>query len=310
MATKKRLTLLVVPHTNSGVREFCIEYRILWIGAVALALLVFGALFYAVGYHTRARSETELSEVRTENAELIGEMSRMNDQISDLKKKMSLLAQRGEMLRILADLERPDLAVQPAGIGGPAQAQGQEALSLSPRAAEFMEKAQIDIDELLRDAEIELASFEEIGRNLQRKKEVLDHTPSIVPATGYFSSGFGFRRDPFTGRIHRHQGIDIANRVGTPVYAAADGIVVYRGYSRAMGNMIVIDHKYDYRTYYGHLSKFHVQKGQHVRRWDKIGEMGNTGRSTGPHLHYGVKYEGKYKNPWSYFYSEHRVEVD
>jgi len=307
MATK-RLTLLVIPHTNAGVRELSIRYGVLWV--VAVVLLLFGASFYAIQYHTKIWREAELTEVRTENTELIGRIRRVNDQISGLKKKMSLLAQRGEMLRVLAELERPDSAVQPTGIGGPVQGQGLEDPFLSSRAAAFVENVQVNIDELLRDAEIELTSFEEIERRLHHKKEILDHTPSIVPATGYFSSGFGFRRDPFTGRIHRHQGIDIANRVGTPVYAAADGTVVYRGYTRAMGNMIVVDHKHGHRTYYGHLSKFHVNKSQQVRRWDRIGEVGNTGRSTGPHLHYGVKYQGKYKNPWSYFYSEHSVDVD
>lgn len=306
----KRLTLLVIPHTSSGVREFSIRYGVLWVVAGAAVLLLCGASFYAIGYHTKIWYEAELVEAQTENAELVGQIRSTNAQIYSLKEKMALLAQHGEMLRVLAELERPDSVLQPDGIGGALQGRGPEALTLSPQTAAYIEDVQTSIDELLQDAEIELASFEEIERRLHHKREILDHTPSIVPAAGYFSSGFGFRRDPFTGRIHRHQGTDIANRVGTPVYAAADGIVVYRGYTRAMGNMIVIDHKYGHSTYYGHLSKFHVDKGKQVRRWDKIGEMGNTGRSTGPHLHYGVKYQGRYKNPWGYFYSEHSVDVD
>jgi len=136
---------------------------------------------------------------------------------------------------------------------------------------------------------------------IQSKKNILDHTPSIKPCEGFISSGMGMRKDPFTGLMANHKGLDISNRKGTAVYATADGKVIRCGWDRGMGNFIVIDHGYNLKTYYGHLSLLKVKKGQKVSRMDVIGLMGSTGRSTGPHLHYEVRKYNRPVNPREYF---------
>src|SRR5207302_6297625 len=118
------------------------------------------------------------------------------------------------------------------------------------------------------------------------QKVLLASTPSVWPVRGYLSAGFGNRIDPFTGMKDFHPGIDISTPTGTKVQSPADGIVISAGIQGGYGNALSIDHGYGVVTRYGHLESFAVRPGQKVKRGDVIGYVGNTGRSTGPHLHY------------------------
>jgi murein DD-endopeptidase MepM/ murein hydrolase activator NlpD len=122
--------------------------------------------------------------------------------------------------------------------------------------------------------------------------------PSIPPVhTGYYSSNFGWRIDPFTGANAMHEGVDFVANVGTPIYASAGGVVDYAGLHPQYGNMVEIDHGNDIVTRYAHASKLLVKVGQVVRRGQEIAEVGSTGRSTGNHLHFEVRYRGIAQNP-------------
>ncbi len=123
--------------------------------------------------------------------------------------------------------------------------------------------------------------------------------PSDKPVkTAEFTSGYGIRSDPFQGRAARHQGIDLAAPLGTPIYATADGVVTDAGYNKGgYGNLIKLDHGRGIETRYGHLSAILVRAGQHVTRGQQIGRMGSTGRSTGSHLHYEVRIDARAVNP-------------
>jgi len=132
------------------------------------------------------------------------------------------------------------------------------------------------------------------------QKAFLSALPTRKPAEGYFSSGFGIRRSPFGGKVKMHEGVDIANRLGTAIHVPADGVVVFAAVKAGYGQTVVVDHGYGLETLYGHAKKLLVTKGQHVRRGDTIAQMGNTGRSTGPHVHYEVRINGWPVNPISY----------
>jgi murein DD-endopeptidase MepM/ murein hydrolase activator NlpD len=122
--------------------------------------------------------------------------------------------------------------------------------------------------------------------------------PSIPPVhTGFYSSNFGWRIDPFTGANALHEGVDFVANAGTPIYASAGGVVDYAGLHPQYGNMVEIDHGNDIVTRYAHASKLFVKVGQVVRRGEKIAEVGSTGRSTGNHLHFEVRYKGIAQNP-------------
>lgn len=143
-------------------------------------------------------------------------------------------------------------------------------------------------------------SFFQLEAFLQESKDRLARTPSIAPTTGYISSRFGIRSDPFTRKKRFHKGLDWANRPYTPIYAPADGVVVNTFINGGFGMFLVIDHGYDIITRYGHLAKYEVTAGDKVKRGDLIARMGNTGRSTANHLHYEVLVRDQHVNPMKY----------
>jgi len=148
--------------------------------------------------------------------------------------------------------------------------------------------------------EILLHTYEKLLSDIEVYLKVLSKVPIGRPCQGYISSGFGRRKDPFTGKPAFHTGIDIVSYPGTPVRATADGKVIYAGRHPGYGKVVVIRHGFGYSTLYGHLQKIKVRAGQKVRRGEVIGYLGSTGRSTGPHLHYEVRRYGRYLNPSKY----------
>jgi murein DD-endopeptidase MepM/ murein hydrolase activator NlpD len=153
------------------------------------------------------------------------------------------------------------------------------------------------------------ADFRELVEAMWDQRQALDSTPSIVPVKAnsyWFSSGFGWRRSPFTGAKEFHNGLDICSNKGTPVVAPADGVVYRKGNHRYLGRYIRINHGRGVTTTYGHLSGHNVERGQKVKRGEVIGFMGNTGRSVGTHLHYSIRVRSKYVNPFHYILNTRR----
>lgn len=125
--------------------------------------------------------------------------------------------------------------------------------------------------------------------------------PSRKPVDSFkLTSQYGFRADPFAGRRARHKGLDMAGPIGTPIYATADGVVTHAGWDSGYGRLVKIQHAFGIETRYAHLSQVRVEVGQRVSRGDRIGDMGNSGRSTGPHLHYEIRVGGEAVNPMIY----------
>lgn len=148
-------------------------------------------------------------------------------------------------------------------------------------------------------------SMTDLKNNISSRMDKISHYPSIKPIRkGWISSPFGKRKDPFTNKIVDHPGIDICTKIGTKVVATGAGkIIAIRKIfikNKGYGKFILIDHDFGYRTLYAHLSKVLVKKGQHVNRWDIIGLTGNTGKSTSPHIHYGVFYNSKPQDPFNF----------
>jgi murein DD-endopeptidase MepM/ murein hydrolase activator NlpD len=136
-----------------------------------------------------------------------------------------------------------------------------------------------------------------VARNVDRLNELAEATPSIWPAYGWLSSSMGVRRDPITGTVDYHKGLDIAGERGEPVYATAAGTITQAGVQGAYGNLVVIDHGFGLETRYGHLLRSLVKVGAKVQRGDVIGQIGSSGRATGNHLHYEVMAGGRLINP-------------
>ena len=151
-------------------------------------------------------------------------------------------------------------------------------------------------------------SFDELVELFRNQEDRLKHIPSIQPVSDkslkYMASGYGWRVDPVYHVRKFHEGMDFSAEKGTDVFVTGDGRVIHAGYNKGYGLSIDVDHGYGYVTKYAHLSKKFVNRGQAVKRGDKIGEVGSTGKSTGPHLHYEVHLHGVVQNPANYYYMD------
>ena len=186
------------------------------------------------------------------------------------------------------------------GMGGPSPSDIREKMKVGKDDKGLIQQMKMDIERLQSEATSRGESLSELEKLLETKKEILTHTPSIWPVMGWVTSGFGFRTNPFTGLTQMHEGIDISNRVGTVVVAPAEGIISDMGSDFAHGKILVISHGFGAITRFGHLNKIFVKVGQKVKRGDKIAEVGMTGKTTGPHLHYEVRLNGIPVNPMRY----------
>lgn len=162
------------------------------------------------------------------------------------------------------------------------------------------------MDLVERQLYLQSISFDELVEQVRNQDDRLRHTPSILPVAEknlkYMASGYGWRVDPVYNIMKHHNGMDFSAEKGTPIYATADGRVAEAGWMSGYGQRVVIDHGYGYRTVYAHMSKIQVYRGQKLYRGDKVGEVGATGKATGPHLHYEVLVRGVPQNPARYYY--------
>jgi len=159
---------------------------------------------------------------------------------------------------------------------------------------------QWELEELELETNVQEQNAYKVEDFLDSQRSLLAATPTIWPVRGWISSTFGLRRSPFTGRLQMHEGIDIGGRPDSAVWATADGMVIYTGWKPELGKTVILDHGYGCVTYYGHLARIDCHNGQPVRRGTVIGAMGDTGKSTGCHLHYEVKLNGVALNPMNY----------
>ncbi len=156
------------------------------------------------------------------------------------------------------------------------------------------------LHQLYTDVRLEEVRQQELMQFIHGAKDLLASTPSIWPTKGWISSSFGYRVSPFTGQREFHKGIDISGKVGTPIYSPAKGTVTFAGVDNGYGKTVVIKHGSGIVTRYAHLHRIDVEKGQTVSRGELVAYLGNSGRSTGPHLHYEVRMNGVCVNPMRY----------
>lgn len=171
-----------------------------------------------------------------------------------------------------------------------------QSLSMAPLYAEFDYKYEVVVG-FLKEVEMHI---HELDQHLLDKESFLRSTPTLMPALGHLTSGYGPRMSPYAGRIKMHEGLDVGAPIGTPIVAPADGVVTFSGAKPGFGNFVQIDHGYGVETIFGHASTLSVKKGQKISRGDRIATVGNTGYSTGPHVHYEVRVNGTPVDPLYY----------
>ena len=270
-----------------------------------VSLLILGtSLFFGAEYLTRFLYQQKLQEVRDNFTSLSGALLELNGKLSYLDQKMDIIEEKERAVRTYANLPGIDQDVRSLGIGGIRFEKYTNQDHIMPGLSKKISDLEMDVDHLARKVKLELASFESIYDKVVKDTERMKHIPSIRPVLGgYLNSRFGYRKDPIDGVKRFHQGLDFSVFSGTPIYAPADGVIQSARYRGSFGKQIKINHEFGYNTMFLHLSKISVKRGQKVKRGDLIGKTGNTGRSTAPHLHYEVHYNGVAKNPMDYFFS-------
>ncbi len=289
-------TLIVVPHAKARFRKFQVSVRLTRWVMWAFGGLALGFAAILAHYTWISVEVANLRHLRPETLALATKARAYEQNASQLQAKVLALQNQVTKLEMMAGVEQslPDAAV--GGVGG---------LSSTDTTV-----PSLDIASSLRSLDDKVGSLTAKSSRLETifesQREVLASTPSVWPVRGYLSGAFGNRVDPFTGQPDFHPGLDISAPRGTKVLAPADGVVVFAGQKNGYGNAMVIDHGYGIMTRYGHLDGFEARPGQRVHRGDVIGFVGNTGRSTAPHLHYEVWANDQARNPIQYILDEYR----
>ncbi len=217
-----------------------------------------------------------------------------------MKNRVGDLSKFEEKIKLIADIKQTNSSIGLIGIGAIMQDGLDLDIPLEEKHNTLMREMHEQIGQIGLAAKIQAIDFKNLIKELEQKRNLLASTPSIKPVDGWITSKFGYRISPFTGRREFHGGLDIANKSGTPLIATANGRVSYAARKMHIGKLIIIDHGFGRVTKYGHLKEFLVKRGQRVKRGDVIGLVGNTGRSTGPHVHYEVRINGTPVNPLKY----------
>jgi len=299
--TKKKYTIMILPDETTRVRKYRVPRTMVRGVLVILAVFVLGLGYLITDYYGVKKMVAELDRLRLEARQQQQQLVTFAKSFDDLQSEMTRLRQFDMKLRVMADLDGVVYPEQIMGIGG----ENPEPFNPLEGELSFQDHTIISsmnrsLDRLMTEVNIQERSFQELVEYLEDQKSLLASTPAIWPVKGWLTSTFGYRSSPFTGRRELHKGLDIATRSGTPVIAPADGLVVFAGREGGFGNMVVIDHGYGITTRYGHNSSLEVKLGQKVKRGDMIARVGNTGRSTGPHVHYEVAVNGVSVNPSRY----------
>lgn len=332
---RKKVTLFIVTNQSGKTRKIVLSAA--WLKAISFVSAVVILIFAAglVDYFGLLLQAMENKRLKAENAQLIKQFQVVESKVSALENSLERVKTFTTKLKLITNVDAEDRITKLTM--GPSPAAGQQVEEYEPMEqrqapAALAEQDQVfenkkplndqvgelaneeadkdyaslvvRIDKAVRETQLKEQSVIDLWESLSERQSLLNSTPNMKPAKGWITSRFGYRISPFTGKSTLHAGLDIAAAPGSPVYAPADGVVVYAGYDESYGKLITVDYGYGVTTRFGHLSQIYVQVGQRVNKWDVIGAVGNTGRSTGPHLHYEVRINGTAVDPINYILDE------
>lgn len=269
------------------------------ISSIAVATLIFVFSFTLFESPKEKIMERELAQYSLQ-------YKIMNDRLDKLQSMLDRLAMKDDNIyRVIFEAEPIPKSVRQAGYGGANRYDKLEGYENSKLLIQTAEK----LDKIASEIYVQSKSFEEVYKLAKEKEKMLRSIPAIQPVKitdlKRISSYFGYRIDPIYKVKKFHSGVDFSSTKGAPVFATGDGVIIKIRHSRrGYGNSIEIDHGYGYKTFYAHLSKILVKRGQKVKRGETIGLVGNTGKSTAPHLHYEIIKNNRKVNPIYYFYND------
>ena len=308
MFAKRKVTFLVMP-SSPQKRVFSISLPIPMLTPIffAFGILLFMASAGASRMYHFQQVEQESHSLAIENRLAKSQIQDQQKRIEHLSREILNIREKAAYLQNYLGLKPQVPRVGKIGQGGVELSPRSVALSSNSLSAEFHQAPGISTTHVASLSAQDIrrldTDLQQIVGVLRERQEELDHTPSIspvIPQGSWISSSYGVRTSPFTGKEQFHPGLDIAGDAGTPILAPANGIVSFARRDGTLGMTVRIRHDSVYETTFGHLRKASVKKNQHVKRGEVIGYMGNSGKSTGTHVHYEITKNGKRVNPYPY----------
>lgn len=313
---------MVIPERTRRVHKVVVPFFLLKLGGILFSLTAVFLVIIGIDYiHVLGRM-AENKRLKGENFKLRQEIQLIRNKVDSMETTIERVRNYAKKLQILtgqggtagAQLPQGGDEVERTPAAG-ARRQGRSSMLLPPPDPESSSELNGSLAPPTRDpaalgdrverlqtvsvsTETDLTLLQSY---LLTQSAIMAATPSLLPIAGWISSGFGYRRHPIAGVLRAHHGVDIAAEPGTPVRAPAQGLVIYSGYREGYGKVVVIDHGYGIRTLFAHNSKLFATAGIHVHRGEIISEVGSTGSSTGPHLHYEIRKNGVPVNPVTFF---------
>jgi len=305
--SQEKLTLMVVPHSGKSTSSISIPVIALKIVGGFFAVVVACAAFFVANFYisyNKIKTEAEELSIISEDYHLLQrQLEFFIEKTHYLEEKMSNLEQLDTDLRDLLE-DDPALKERIEKDNKSVDATKSEASPINESRILLSNRGNIERQRALRQIQLleqkipeQEQSLEELKDAVIQRNDRLAHTPSIYPVQGRITSHFGYRRSPFGRGQEFHDGLDIGAPYGTTIRATADGMITFTGYKSGYGYTVTINHGYGFETSYCHNSKILVKKGQQVKKGQAIAEVGSSGRSTGPHVHYMVKVNGQLRNP-------------
>lgn len=318
---------MIIPDGIKNTRQFRLPAVFLKLATVS-SIFFFGLCGYFVLDYVQLRDQRHsFKNTTTENEVIKGEARLLEQNLDEVRQAIRRVRDYSIKLAEITTYKVKSISKK-TGIGPLTPEEYQSSLSVdTPREPTNYLPSGLNTDKLVfrpvfetldtlgKTANQHALDLQHLLSNLSQQKSLLASIPSVRPVDGWVTSGFGKRISPFTGTKSTHLGIDIASPVGTPIYAPADGVVIFSGAKAGFGNFIMVAHGYGVVTRFGHNHQNLVQLGQRVGRGEQIGTVGMTGRSTGPHVHYEIVVNGKYENPAKFIldiaeFEDSAIEID
>jgi murein DD-endopeptidase MepM/ murein hydrolase activator NlpD len=297
----KKFRLLYFPDNQSEMREIQVSRNRLLVMGISLICFLFVTMTGLGILFSTYTGDERLSTLSTENQILKNQISEMSDRMTVINKDIEKIRAKDSELRLVSNLPDVEEMLKDAGIGGSDFQIDYNPDLISGDADELIRTNLTNLEKLETSMKLELQSYADLQNQITTNVKHLSFIPSICPLkTGRVTDRFGARQAFRSWKAHT--GLDIAARWGTPVYVTADGVVESVTWRSGYGKSIIVDHGNGVKTLYGHLSAYKVRTGQKVKRNDKIAEVGSTGLSTGPHLHYEVRVNEICQNPELYIF--------
>ncbi len=325
LARKRRgaLTIMAIPAADGSVRAITIPLISIYVGSVLVVAVAAFLLFSYFGmtatvarfYRENLLKDAHIQKLAEDNQELERSNAANEKKIAEFAERTAKLEEQlsrldatsKEIMGIIKGQRTATTGTSIASRGGlergtaPGTARGESAATNpTPDEEALAERTEARLDELATAADGLATELTALRRGALSYRDKLDHTPSGWPVRGRITSSFGSRSHPITSQVQPHEGVDIAAAIGTAIRATADGVVEFSGTRVGYGRVVVIAHGYGFETVYAHNSRNLVAAGQRVKRGQIIAYLGNSGTSTGPHVHYEVRVSGRPVNPQRY----------